>query len=126
MSIFEKVNEYLKEQGLQPKTEEGKFIIFKYQTCTFFYDYPDDDEYYFRLVLPHIYKVNEDNREAVLEIANKLNSSYKLAKVCVHEEYVDISVEIFLDSDPVFDDMIPRVLNILLQAREEFHTEITV
>lgn len=125
MSIFEQVNEYLKEQGLLPTIEDEQYIIFKYQTCTFLYIWPKDDEYYFHMVLPQIYDVNEDNREAVLEIANKVNSCYKLVKVCVREETVDISVQLFLDSDPEFDDIIPRVLNILLGAMQEFHKELT-
>lgn len=122
MNIFDQVYDFLKEQGLMPnKIEDNRYIVFKYQTYTFVYMSPEDDEYYFKMCLPGIFDVTEDNRDAVLEIANDLNTQYKLVKVCVEEDRVDINVEFFLDSDPVFEDFIPRVLGAMLGAFADFH-----
>ena len=55
------VFEYLKSQGLMPKIDEDNDIIFKYQMLTFIYFNNDDDEQFFRLALPGIFDVTDEN-----------------------------------------------------------------
>ncbi len=118
------VFEYLKSQGLMPRIDEDNDIIFKYQMRTFIYFNNDDDEMFFRLALPGIFDVTDENRITVLEAMNEVNKGMKVAKAYIPREDVWLATEIMMDSTPVLDDMVPRLLNILLHSREEFYKQI--
>lgn len=118
------VFEYLKNQGLMPKIDEDNDIIFKYQMRTFIYFNNDDDEQFFRLALPGIFDVTDENRVTVLEAMNEVNKRMKVAKAYIPRDDVWVATEIMMDSTPLLDDMVPRLLNILLGARQEFYDQI--
>ena len=118
------VLDYLKQQGLMPAFDEDNDIKFKYNMLTFYFLNNDDDERYFRMALPNIYDVTEDNRYAVLDAINETNKTFKVAKLVVYRDSVWVSTEILMDSTPVLDDFIPRLLDIILGARKEFYEQI--
>lgn len=124
MKTSELVFEYLKSQGLMPKIDDDNDIVFKYQMLTFIYFNNDDDEQFFRLSLPGIFDVTDENRVTVLEAMNEVNKCMKVAKTFIPRDDVWVSCEIMMDSTPVLDDMVPRLLNILLGARKEFYDQI--
>lgn len=114
------VFDYLKEQGLCPQLKD-EVIIFKYQMCTFIFFVDDDDEKFFRLALPGIYDVTEDNRISVLEAINEVNKKLKVAKAFIPDDDVWVSAETLMDDTPELDDFVPRILNILLGSRQKFY-----
>ena len=124
MTTSEMVFEYLKSQGLMPKIDEDNDIIFKYQMLTFIYFNNDDDEQFFRLALPGIFDVTDENRVTVLEAINETNKRMKVAKAYIPRDDVWVAAEIMMDSTPVLDDMVPRLLGILTGARREFYDQI--
>ena len=124
MKTSEMVFDYLKQQGLCPNFDNDNDIVFKYQMLTFIYFNNDDDQQFFRLALPGIFDVSEENRVTVLEAMNEVNKMMKVAKLFIHRNDVWISTEIMMDSTPVLDDLIPRLLNILMGARKEFYDQI--
>ena len=115
---------YLQQQGLMPKFDEKNNIDFMYQMRHFLLFNNDDDEAYIHLTMPCIYDVTEDNRLAVLEAANEVNMNVKVVKLIVADEDVWCSTEIMMDSTPELNDLIPRLLNILLGAQNEFYETI--
>lgn len=121
MKTSEKVFEYLKEQGFCPKIDDDGDIIFKYQMCNFCLIGDDDDENFFGLVLPEIFEVTDDNRIAVLEAVNELNRKIKVVKAYIPKDSVWLSTEIPLDSNPEFDDFVPRVLRTMLHTYIRFY-----
>jgi hypothetical protein len=124
MKTSEMVFEYLKNQGLMPRIDDDNDIIFKYQMLTFIYFNNDEDEMFFRLALPGIFDVTDENRVTVLEAMNEVNKGMKVAKAYIPREDVWLATEIMMDSTPVLGDMVPRLLNILLHSREEFYKQI--
>lgn len=117
--IRQEIFDYLKSQGLQP--EETPFgIYFKYQMLSFLIFHEEEDSQFFRLALPGIFDVDENNRADVLEATNAVNLGIKVAKAVVPEDDVWIATEHLLDEDPKYDDIIPRSLHILIQARDLF------
>lgn len=124
MNLLNDVMEYLKNEGMQPRYDEDKDIVFKYEKLTFIFNNPEDDENYFRLMLPCVYDVTEDTREAVIEAANETNLKMKLSKTLVLESTVSLSAEIFVDRDPEIDDIMPRLLRVLRDTRQIFYEEI--
>ena len=125
--IIDQVFDYLKAQGLQPeKRDYGLF--FKYQMMSFLVLHYEDDEYFFRIIMPGVMDVDANNRIDVLEACNKVTADIKVAKAFINdsadEPEVWLSTEQLLDQDPRFDDVIPRSLKILLAAHSEFSKAI--
>ncbi len=124
MKTTERVLEFLKTQGFCPEVDEHGGIIFKYQMATFLFINNDEDEEFFQLAMPHIYQVTDDNRDIVLEAANKTNTSMKVAKISVMDDSVWAFFEILLDQSPDVKDIIPRALNILMGARQTLYENL--
>ena len=92
--------------------------------CNFIFMGSDNDETFLRLVMPGVFDVTEDNRAGVLEATNAVSVSMKVVKATIVNDNVWLSAELLIDSTPVFDDIIPRVLDILLAAQQEFYKQI--
>lgn len=117
--------EFLKQQGFCPEIDpDNGSIHFKYQMCNFIFVNNDEDEEFFQLILPGIYDVTEDNREMVLEACNTTNMGIKVMKCCILHESVWVFFEILLDSSPEIPDIMPRALNILMGARQQFYQNV--
>lgn len=122
MKTSEFVFDYLKEQGLVPKYNDQGNIAFKYQMRSFLFFNNDNDEQFFQLTMPSIFEVTDDNRMAVMEAMNEVNDTKKVVKLTVPKSNrVWASAEIMMDSTPELDDLIPRLLNILLSAQQDFY-----
>ena len=115
---------YLKKQGFCPEFDKDNDIVFKYQMLTILFFNNDEDEQFFRMALPGIYDVTEDNRMAVLEAINETNRIMKVVKLTIPRDDVWVLAEIMMDSTPELDDLVPRLLNILTGARQEFYDQI--
>lgn len=125
MKTSELLMDYLKKQGLCPERDSDNDIIFKYQMRTFIYfNNDDEDDLFFRLSMPGIYDVTDDNRLAVLEAINEVNKMVKVVKLLIPRDDVWVNTEILLDTTPVMDDFVPRLLNILMGAQKEFYEQI--
>jgi hypothetical protein len=120
MKTSEMVLNYLKEQGFCPQLDDD-VIVFKYQMCTFVFFVDDDDDKFFRLALPSIFDVTEDNRISVLEATNELNKRLKVVKAFIPNDEVWLSAETLMDETPELDDFVPRILGILFSARQKFY-----
>lgn len=118
--MMTKVFDYLKQQGLVP-TEEEFGISFKYQMADFLILSDDDDQQFFRLAMPGIYSCTPENRLETLEAINITNNDMKVIKASIFgETNVWLFFEQLLDSTPVFNDIIPRGINILLAGQQKF------
>ena len=105
-----------------PKYNEYGNIAFKYQMRNFLFFNNDDDKQFFQLAMPSIFEVTDDNRMAVMEAMNEVNDTKKVVKLTIPKSnMVWASAEIMMDSTPELDDLIPRLLNILLGAQEDFY-----
>ena len=124
MKTSEMVFDYLKSQGLMPKYDERDNIIFKYQLRNFLYFTNDEDEQFINLTMPCIYEVTDDNRMAVFEAINEVNETTKVVKLTSAGDDVWCATEIMLDSTPELDDLIPRLLGILMGAQKKFYDNI--
>lgn len=126
MNTTEMVLDFLRQQGFCPEVDEDNGnILFKYQMAGFLYMNNSDDQEFFQLIMPNICSVTEDNREMILEAANSINGSIKVVKACVLEDSVWLLFENFLDSSPDVSDILPRALNALQGARQEFYKQLS-
>ena len=125
MKTSEMVLNFLRQQGFVPEVDEGGNIDFKYQMASFVFINNDEDEEFFQLMMPCIFDVTDDNRDMVMEAANKVNRQIKVVKACVINDSVWLLFESLLDHSPEVSDIIPRALNILQGARQHFYEEMS-
>lgn len=125
MKTSEMVLDFLRKQGFCPEVDsDNGNIMFKYQMATFLFVNNNEDEEFFQLIMPFIYDVSEDNREIILEAANKINKDIKVVKACIMGESVWLLFENLLDQSPEVGSIIERALNILHGARQQFYDHL--
>ena len=123
---------FLAEEGFRPhETPFG--IAFKSEGFNFLYFKDEDDEQYFRLMMPAIFVVTEDNEDTIMKVMNDVNSSIKVVKLYTmdiedeegkSETSVWAAFEILADTTPELSDIVPRAINLLQGARIAFLTKL--
>lgn len=126
MAKLDEIINYLQGEGLMPRKDEDGDILFKYQMKNFIIFDTADDEQYLQIALPGIYDVNEENLVEVLAACNSVSRSIKVAKAIVTGDNKSVWVvyESMLDTTPVYGDIIPRSLEILMAAQRSFYETI--
>lgn len=121
MNLKELMKQFLTEEGFCPKEDEYG-IDFKCEGRAFTFIYDEEDQQYFRLMMPNIYEVTDENRDEVLRALNVTNASVKVVKAYTPiPQSVWIGFEVLLDSTPVLADLVPRGLAMLRGAQMEFY-----
>ncbi len=120
MNLKELTQQFLQEEGFCPKeTEFG--LAFKCEGKNYLLIYDDDDQQYFRLMMPCIFETTEENRDLVLHAMNEVNSSVKVIKAYIMcENEVWLGFEVLVDSTPVVGDFIPRAISMLNGGARKF------
>lgn len=128
MDLTKLIFDFLAEEGFRPhETEFG--IAFKSEGFNFLFFKDDEDEQYFRLMMPAIFEVTEDNEDMVLQAMNDVNSNIKVVKLYTmdmqdEDEKKNTSVwvafEILADTTPEMGDIVPRAITLLKGGRIAF------
>jgi hypothetical protein len=122
-TIRDEIFEYLANEGLRPQKEDFG-IFFRYQMLNFIIHWDEEDDHFIRFSIPNIFDVDDNNRLDVLMVCNALNMERKVIKAITAQESVWITAEQLLDQTPVYDDIIPRTLGMLLEARADFYEKL--
>ncbi len=118
------VFDYLNSQGYLPQIQDNGNLLFRSRDLTYIYVDNDNDAEFLQLILPGIFDVTEDNRDVVLEAMNKVAFSMKVAKPVIINDQVWLFFENLIDSTPDVSTIIPRAIDILAGARDEFYKEM--
>ena len=128
MDLNKLMIDYLAEEGFRPhETPFG--IAFKKEGINFLYFKDEEDEQYFRLMMPAIFEVTEDNEETIMRVMNDVNGNIKVVKLYTMEmedengkkdTSVWVAFEILADTTPELGDIVPRAINLLQGARIAF------
>ena len=122
MNLKEMMLEYLRQEGFCP--QENPFgLTFKCEEMKFLFFYDQEDDQYFRLMMPDIFEVTDENRDIVLEALNETNTMVKVVKAYVPSEFnsVWIGFEVLIDRTPELNDIVPRSICMLITACEAFY-----
>ncbi len=124
MNLKELMLEFLREEGFCPKENEYG-LDFKCEGKNFVFLYDEEDDQYFRLMMPNIFEVTEENEDAVFKALNETNASIKVIKAYTPVPHsVWVGFEVLLDSTPVLDDIVPRGINMLRAAQQKFYESL--
>ena len=128
MDLNKLMMDFLAEEGFRPhETPFG--IAFKNEGFNFLYFKDEEDEQYFRLMMPAIFDVTEDNEDTIMRAMNDVNSNIKVVKLYTmemqdendkKETSVWVAFEILADTTPELGDIVPRAINLLQGARIAF------
>ena len=119
-TIKDQIKDFLAEEGFRPQ-EEDFGIYFRYQMLSFLIHWDEDDELFLKISLPGIFTTDENNRVDALEAVNAVNVERKVVKALIYDDSVWLTAEQLLDSTPQYDDIIPRTLGMLMEARGAFY-----
>ncbi|MBO4804016.1 MAG: hypothetical protein J5503_05655 [Muribaculaceae bacterium] len=132
MDLNKLMMNYLAEEGFRPhETPFG--IAFKNEGFNFLYFKDEEDEQYFRLMMPAIFEVTEDNEDTILQVMNEVNSTIKVVKLYTMdlededgktEKSVWVAFEILADTTPELGDIVPRAINLLQGGRITFLSKL--
>lgn len=113
--------------GIEADIKESKeaFIIFEKWGLQFLFAIEASDPSYFRIMLPNIANIKEDNKQEINEIVNLENSKFKLAKAIIVEQQVWISAELFVYSKEGINSLFDRILNLLKEVIIDFKKNLT-
>lgn len=123
MTTEELVKQYLSSEGYKYEVDGDGDIRFKYEGTNLFFTVDKNDQYFFRLIMPGIYQL-ENNKAKVLEAINTVTRDIKVLKAFLVEDHLWLAVEIFIDSTPELEDFFPRCMGILKTGRERIAQEI--
>ena len=131
MNVKGLVSKYLKSQGIvATKNELG--LNFTYEGWNFLFWNDADDPQFFRLTLPGVFDVTDDNFANAIMACNNINWNYKVVKAVLYD-YEDgkekgasvwMCYEQVLDANPQIDELVPRAIHSLIAAAEAFTKEM--
>ena len=129
MAAKELVVKFLKENKIEPDKTEFGLRFFLENWSFLLWDDPNDPSF-FRLTLPGIFDVTDDNFAEAIIACNQINLDYKVVKALIYsfdgengneeEMNVWICFEQILDSTPEVVDLVPRAVNSMINAAHDF------
>jgi len=132
MDLNKLMMDFLAEEGFRP--HEAPFgIAFKSEGFNYIYLKDEDDDQYFRLMMPAIFEVTEDNEDTIMRVMNEVNGNIKVVKLYTmntedEDGKTDTSVwvgfEILADTTPELNDIVPRALTLMRAARDTFFAKL--
>ena len=131
MKAKQLVSKYLKSVGVATqKNDLG--LNFTYEGWNFLLWDDADDPLFFRLILPGVFDVTDDNFAKAIMACNNVNWNFKVVKAVLYDiedehdkgDSVCICFEQVLDTTPQVEDLIPRAVHSLIAAAEAFAKEM--
>ena len=131
MNVKGLVSKFLKSQGIVA-TKNALGLNFTYEGWNFLFWNDADDPQFFRLTLPGVFDVTDDNFANAIMACNNINWNYKVVKAVLYD-YEDgkekgasvwMCYEQVLDANPQIDELVPRAIHSLIAAAEAFTKEM--
>ena len=115
---------YLSSIGVKVKEGNETSISFESNNLQYLFLTDSSDPYYFRLILPNIAIVTDENTSKINQVVNSSNTKFKVAKSFIIDDKVWVSVEQFVYSRENINELFNRSLNLLETFMSDFRKEI--
>ena len=110
MAFCDTLFEYLKKEGFCPESTEFG-LQFKFESLDFLHLRDENDELFYNLFFPQIFKAEENTQQDVLT-----------AKGALHpDNFVWVGVECVLSENYDLEDIVPKSLKMMQFYREAFY-----
>ena len=132
MKVKQLVSKYLKSQGMVVK-KNGLGLNFTYDGWNFLLWNDADDPLFFRLILPGVFDVTDDNFAKAIMACNNVNWRFKVVKAVLYdfEDEHDKGASVWmcyeqqLDATTDMETLMQHAIQCLLSACEAFTKEVT-
>jgi hypothetical protein len=132
MRVRELVSKYLKSVGVAVQ-KNGLGLNFTFEGWNFLLWNDANDPLFFRLILPGVFDVTDDNFAEAIMACNNVNWNFKVVKAVLYdfEDEHDSGASVWmcfeqvLDTTPQIEELIPRALHSLIAAAEAFNKEMS-
>lgn len=104
--------DYLNSIGVKFAKGDDSVISFEKDGLVYMFICDEKDPYYFRLILPNIGDIKEDDPR-VSNVVNQMNLQIKAAKAVVLDKKIWVSVEQFVYSADKINDLFKRSIQVL-------------
>lgn len=115
---------YLSSIGVNVKEGNDTTISFENNELQYLFMVDNADPYYFRLLLPNVVSVSEENKSKITQLVTASNAKFKVAKAIILNDNVWISAEQFVYSKDNINDLFNRVLHLLETFIGDFRKEL--
>lgn len=117
--------DFLDGEGMEGSIDADGDVQFRYNDRTYFIEVNEEDNEFFRVVLPNIWPI-ESVQEGleVVQACDEVNRSMKCTKAYVTNDDVWIAVELFLGNPDDFKGVFDRCLSAIEQGLETFVEEM--
>lgn len=127
MNAKELVVDFLKANQIEPEKTEFGLRFFLDNWSFLLWEDPQDPAYY-RLTLPGIFDVTDENFAEAIMACNAINMQYKVVKAILYEfdgekeeenaSNIWICFEQILDNTPEVGDLVPRSVESMIDAAD--------
>ena len=132
MRVRELVSKYLKSVGVTVQ-KNGLGLNFTFEGWNFLLWNDANDPLFFRLILPGVFDVTDDNFAEAIMACNNVNWNFKVVKAVLYdfEDEHDSGASVWmcfeqvLDTTPQIEELIPRAVHSLIAAAEAFNKEMS-
>jgi hypothetical protein len=118
--------DFLTEEGYKPTVDSDGDVMFKKEGLSYFI-FPDgNDPQYFRIVLPGIWKIeDETERLHALTACDFATSKTKVAKIITVNEYVRVTAELFVNKPEDFKPLFNRCISAIQTGKSHYVTKMS-
>lgn len=118
--------DFLTEEGYKPTVDSDGDVRFKKEGMTYFISVHSNDPQYFRIVLPSIYKIeDETERLQVLTACDFVNSLTKVAQMFTVKENVWVAAELFVNKPEDFKPLFNRCISAIQTGMLSYVTKMS-
>lgn len=123
MKVIDRALDWLKAEGYAPQLEDV-FLAVKYQGLTYLIPDSGEDKNFLKVDLIFPMSQYENlTADKALVICNKVTQDLKIAKAIVRDDAVTFAGETFVCESDKFEDVLPRLFDILRVAAQYFFDE---
>lgn len=124
-NMLKSFKNYLVSNNINISEENQVTISFEYSNLNYVAIFDENDPFYFRLALPNILSVeNENNITQLYEIINATNVNFKAIKTIIYNKNIWILIEEFVYSKESIDELFKRSIENLKFVFADFKDKI--
>jgi len=117
--------DFLEGEGMESHIDNDGDVQFEYESRTYFIEVNEEDDEFFRLVLPNIWPIESVSEGLeVVQACDEVNRSMKCTKAYTTNDDVWIAVELFIARPDAFKGVFERCLKAIDQGVETFVEEM--
>ena len=122
--LLEKFKNYLVSKNIDFNTINEEMIHFKTNELDYVFQIDDRDKPYFRLIVPNLLAINDQNKAQIRGYIADMNVEFKIGKMVEVNHSLWLTAEMFVYSflgiEPLFERLIDLLHEFFNRIREDF------